>query len=138
MKIFIAQIPPEGVSLSENIPVKDLDLETEIIKFHEPIMVKALVTKITNAVTFDLEVAASMHCLCSRCVEEFVIPLEKHLKFSVPVDRSIQSFDLNPEIREELMLDYPVRPLCQPDCLGLCVKCGHNLNRGRCSCPAAK
>ena len=138
MKIFFAQIPPEGLSLSEDIPQKDLELDTEIIKFHGPIQVKGLVIKITNAVTFDLEIAASMHCLCSRCVEEFVIPLHKYLKFSLPVDRSIQSIDLNPEIREELMLDYPVSPLCQPDCLGLCVKCGQNLNRGRCSCPAAK
>jgi uncharacterized protein len=134
MKIHLAQIPPEGSSLTEDIPPGNLDLGTDIIKFREFVQVKAFVYKITNAVTFDLEVNTRVHCLCSRCVEEFIVPLNKQFKFSFPVDRSIQSLDLDPEIRQELMLDLPVRLLCKPDCQGLCVKCGKNLNLGKCSC----
>ena len=134
MRIYPAQIPPEGVSLSEDIDPEKLDLNTEIIKFREPVRVKAEIVKITNAVTFDLDIEASMHCLCSRCVEEFKLPLHKKLRFSYPVERSVVMIDLDPDIREEIMLEYPVRPLCHPDCHGLCVKCGQNLNLGQCSC----
>ena len=35
---------------------------------------------------------------------------------------------------EEFVLALPVRPLCKPDCKGLCPDCGKNLNEGSCSC----
>ena len=35
---------------------------------------------------------------------------------------------------EEFVLSLPVKPLCRPDCKGLCPQCGKNLNDGTCSC----
>lgn len=42
--------------------------------------------------------------------------------------------DLAPLIRENLLLDQPLRLLCKEDCAGLCDMCGHNLNLGPCQC----
>ena len=28
----------------------------------------------------------------------------------------------------------PLKPLCRPDCLGLCPRCGTNLNASNCAC----
>jgi len=36
--------------------------------------------------------------------------------------------DLQPLLRDEVVLDLPFQPLCRDDCLGLCVDCGANLN----------
>jgi uncharacterized protein len=36
--------------------------------------------------------------------------------------------DLEPLLRDGVVLDLPFQPLCQPDCQGLCVECGANLN----------
>lgn len=35
---------------------------------------------------------------------------------------------------EEFVLALPVKPLCRPDCKGLCPICGQNRNEGSCSC----
>ncbi|MEG2005510.1 MAG: DUF177 domain-containing protein, partial [Bilophila sp.] len=35
---------------------------------------------------------------------------------------------------EEFVLALPVKPLCRPDCKGLCPVCGQNRNEGSCSC----
>ncbi len=43
-------------------------------------------------------------------------------------------FDIGQVITEQVSLNLPVKPLCQDDCLGLCVKCGKNLNEGICGC----
>jgi uncharacterized protein len=32
--------------------------------------------------------------------------------------------DLEPAVRDALVLDLPFQPLCRPDCPGLCVQCG--------------
>lgn len=43
-----------------------------------------------------------------------------------------QTVDLRPIIREELILELPMRFLCSEACKGLCLECGHNLNLGPC------
>ena len=36
--------------------------------------------------------------------------------------------DLEPTLRDAVVLALPLVPLCQPDCRGLCTQCGVNLN----------
>lgn len=44
------------------------------------------------------------------------------------------ALDLSDLLREELLLFFPTKMLCKPDCKGLCCKCGKNLNDGPCDC----
>lgn len=39
-----------------------------------------------------------------------------------------EALDLEPLIRDEVVLELPFMPLCQDDCAGLCPTCGANLN----------
>lgn len=134
MKIQLNQIPQEGLNLKEEIDPSKLDLETELIRFRSPLSVSAQIHRITNAVTVKLNFKASMYSSCSRCLEEFDINLKKEVQLNYPVDKSILAIDLDPDIREEIILDYPIKPLCSPGCKGLCPKCGKNLNEGGCNC----
>lgn len=43
--------------------------------------------------------------------------------------------DLVPMLREQVILAAPMQPICREDCLGLCSRCGQNLNERRCTCP---
>ena len=36
--------------------------------------------------------------------------------------------DLEPALRDALVLDLPFRPLCRQDCAGLCAQCGERLD----------
>ena len=168
MKIDINKIPLEGLTLEGEVNPSVLDVETDTVKFSEPIKIRAEVSKITNAVTVNLSLGGSIHLNCSRCLREFNVALKKVLRLNYQVDKtepvidtSTSSFDklrTNPEqtkcvegslsvngersrtidldqdIREEIILDYPIKPLCNPDCKGLCPKCGKNLNEGGCNC----
>lgn len=137
MKIDIRQIPPEGLSLKEEIPAGELDSETEIVKFASPLQVAARVQRITNAVNVEVAVAGFILFICSRCLASFKRELKKSFRLNYQADNNAPIIELNPEIREEVMLDYPIKPLCRSDCRGLCAKCGKNLNEGGCSCATA-
>ena len=134
MRIDINRIPTEGLILTENFTPEALDLETDIIKFRQPINARAVISKITNAVTVDLSLQGLMYTGCSRCLVEVVINLKKNVRLNYPADNQEPAIVLDPDIREEIILDYPIKPLCRPDCKGLCPKCGKNLNEGGCSC----
>jgi uncharacterized protein len=42
--------------------------------------------------------------------------------------------DLAPLVREQCYLAIPMKPLCRPDCQGLCPHCGTNRNVAECTC----
>jgi len=84
---------------------------------------------------------------CSRCLRSIETPVETHFaeqyystidvvsgdqKAAPPPDtKRIGSdfwIDLTPLLREELILATPLAPLCRPDCKGLCLVCGRDLN----------
>lgn len=43
-----------------------------------------------------------------------------------------KTIDLDPILREQVLLALPVSVLCRDDCRGLCPLCGQNLNEGAC------
>jgi len=134
VKIDINKISLEGLILEEQVSPSALDLETDIVKFSGPVKIRAEVSKITNAVTVTLRLNGLMCLNCSRCLREFNIDFKKDLRLIYQVDKSQLRIDLDQDIKEEMILDYPLKPLCNPDCKGLCPKCGKNLNEGGCTC----
>jgi uncharacterized protein len=47
---------------------------------------------------------------------------------------SADFIDLGDVLTEQLRLQIPFQPLCQPQCKGMCQRCGTDLNLGRCAC----
>jgi len=100
-----------------------------------------------------------LHCTiaarCSRCLRDTSYPLtlafqEEYLptvdastgeSLTPPADPdallidSHQVLDLTEAVRQYRLTAEPMQPLCKPDCLGLCPRCGYNLNQGPCGCP---
>ena len=91
---------------------------------------------------------------CSRCLGVF----EQTLQFEVNEDCALHQIDapesyaegpdepcqiplLNDDeldltelVRQLIAMHLPLRPLCRDDCLGLCPRCGQDLNEGSCTC----
>ncbi len=44
------------------------------------------------------------------------------------------TLDLEPLLKEQVILLLPVKPLCAEDCQGLCPRCGVNRNTEPCTC----
>jgi uncharacterized protein len=45
-----------------------------------------------------------------------------------------KEIDLDPILREQILLALPGYPLCREGCKGLCPACGQNLNERECGC----
>jgi uncharacterized protein len=76
--------------------------------------------------------------------EEFIIenmqvvanPNEEDGNQSVQAYFKDQDLILDEFIRQQLLLEKPLYPLCAEDCKGLCGQCGCDLNEGTCNCTA--
>jgi uncharacterized protein len=45
-----------------------------------------------------------------------------------------KTIDLDPIVREQVLLALPMNAVCREDCKGLCAQCGQNLNEKQCGC----
>ena len=45
-----------------------------------------------------------------------------------------ERIDLRGVILEPILIDLPMKMVCDPDCKGLCDQCGTNLNTSSCTC----
>ena len=78
---------------------------------------------------------------CIRCLDEVRLPLEVSLAelFSYPENRVAEDeeedirlveedlINLEPVLRDAVVLALPFQPLCRDDCPGLCIECGARL-----------
>ena len=80
---------------------------------------------------------------CVRCLDIFAQPLNWSLTDLYAFNRKNNTesgllvpeegqIDLEPLLREYALLEFPISPVCKPDCKGLCPICGENLNRIDC------
>lgn len=75
---------------------------------------------------------------CSRCLtpleDEATLDLQElfyHPGRDAEEDASFvvdERIDLEPLLRDAVVLELPFTPVCQDDCAGLCITCGANLN----------
>jgi Predicted metal-binding, possibly nucleic acid-binding protein len=134
MKIDIVRIPAEGLEVNDKIEPGVLDLERIDLKFISPVSVNAKLQKIVNVVSADVKIGARVFSICSRCLKEEEKDFSKEFKFNYEVRSDDRFIDLEPDIREEIILSYPLKLLCSPDCKGICFRCGKDLNLGPCDC----
>ena len=87
---------------------------------------------------------------CRRCLRDVKVTIdaETHVLFAdgsvvdeddpdvfpLAQGRSGTEIDLRPAVRQEWLLEVPAFAVCRPECKGLCLKCGANLNQGPCTC----
>jgi uncharacterized protein len=80
---------------------------------------------------------------CVRCLTQFWQPLQTYFDELFAFDHRSMSesgllipeegiIDLAPLVREYLLIEVPIKPICRPDCKGLCPVCGENLNEVGC------
>jgi len=95
------------------------------------------------------EFAVKAQIPCDRCLTEVDVPIEVSFSKEVDMKQSAEgriddldetdfingyNLDTDKLVYGELLVNWPMKTLCKPDCKGICRKCGKNLNEGPCGC----
>jgi len=132
MKVKLKEIPGEGLTLIESFDPAVLDLQTPGVEFIAPIQVTAVFYKERSTVWVKVAARGSLRLVCGRCLTDYTHGYAGRFDLSYEVEGRL-ALDVTDDIRQEILLDYPVRFLCKESCLGLCPQCGKNLNEGSCT-----
>ncbi len=95
---------------------------------------------------------------CARCLSAYRMPVDSNIEESLPLegqpwapgavesedeellDEEVEPlfvdniFDLGEYLRQAILVNVPIKPLCDEVCKGLCPRCGVNLNDRSCEC----
>jgi uncharacterized protein len=105
-----------------------------------------------RVIFLDLRIQATAVQQCSRCLADMILPLdwEEHLEFQPEEESNLleqEAFTYSLQDTELSLQPYLVglisemldpKPLCRPDCKGLCPVCGQDLNIRDCGCAARR
>ena len=104
--------------------------------------VTALLESVREGILVTGTASATGTAACSRCLDPVAVDLVADLQElyawnaeEAEVDEfgergphlDGELLDLRPAVRDDLMLEMPLAPLCDPDCPGLCPQCGARL-----------
>jgi uncharacterized protein len=130
------------VKVQEAVP--GLRIELAEVPEEAPVQGAFLLESVVEGVLVSGTVGARMALTCARCLRRFESAFEVEVQEMFAADAPPGSdeyplppegaIDVEPMVRDAVMLTLPFSPLCRPDCLGLCERCGGDRNAGECMC----
>jgi len=155
MHYNLAQLLMEPIGSSRDFDVDELFTGPEegidraqgwvrVIRTHQGVLVRA-------------KLETQVRLTCGRCVEGFehssVLTMEEESfptvdpatgrKTETPEENESDIYlddqhvlDMSEVIRQYVLTEVPIKPLCRKECPGLCPGCGIKLNEGKCRCKA--
>jgi uncharacterized protein len=125
-------------------PVAALRLELASVPADAPIEAELLLESVIEGILVSGPVTGRMALSCARCLKTFEHRFDLLVRELFAAGAGAEgeeyplapdgSLDPEPMIRDAVMLSMPFSPLCRPDCLGLCERCGGDRNLGECTC----
>jgi uncharacterized protein len=124
------------------VPAPPLHNDAVELAGHEPVEVDLHLERVSDGVVVRGELHAAWEGHCSRClgfVEGDVSVHVDELFESDPLEGETYKLDddildLEPLVRDALVLELPNAPVCRPECRGLCPNCGTDWNHTTCEC----
>lgn len=135
------------VALRGELPVEGghADSRDPLIQLHQPLAYDLEVEKVDDLLLVSGSLRIVLDCQCVRCLEPFAheirltgplceLPLTGEEKVPVVND----CVDLTPHLWDDIFLEFPPHPLCNPECRGLSVTTADSLHQPAAADPASE
>jgi uncharacterized protein len=154
MQIWLDQVRDEPFNWDETQSISPETLEQPELIALGPVSWKGQVVHADPGFFLRARLGYDQTLSCNRCLKPIVEHAESDVELMILVEHGpgaageheLREKDLgtlyleeevlqtDPLLIEQLQLNVPMKPLCRPDCQGLCPICGADLNVGPCSC----
>ena len=146
--------PAESAHFEGELTVPVVKSGPDLYDFSAPLSWQIDISNTGDALLVTGTVEGEAKTACARCLETIAFPVTGEIEGyfllnseeAAPEDMDEDEFDLlsedkvidvEPLATAALLLEFPLVPLCDDECKGLCSTCGANLNEGPCGCEPA-
>jgi uncharacterized protein len=152
--IELSAIPDEGTTRQFVTTAARVGHTATDMVLVQPLGITCQFFKINREVVVQGTLRSAARLVCSRCAEDFVLPLDIALDATYLPAHEMTSerakeleegtadvysyaepaLDIAEMVRDKLLLSIPLQPHCMIGCKGLCPSCGVNRNTISCQC----
>jgi uncharacterized protein len=155
-RINLKDLTLDKIAVHGALAPGEIDFSSENVRQVRPLEWNATAERAGAEVRIAGDLHTTMEIACSRCLEPAQVDIAKPFdlffrqrdEFMFDEDDEIELSEkdtrtaffsgthlvIDEILREQVLLAIPMKPLCKPDCKGLCPHCGVNLNLRNCSC----
>lgn len=149
------EIPESGLDFKLRMERDQFEIERPDCVLCEDVAVKGTLARVETDVYLRGEATTGLTLICSRCLApvkypvrckvsaQFVphVPSRKLVKEVELEETDLETeyyvenkIDIRRAVHDHILLAVPMVCLCKEECLGLCDRCGRDLNQGPCGC----
>jgi uncharacterized protein len=154
MRIWLDQVREEPFNWDETKSVSLESLDQPEVLSLGPVHWRGQVVFADPGYYLKARLSYEQSLMCNRCLQPIVEHVEPEVELMIVVERpravagehelkedelgvltvAEEILETDPILLEQLQLNVPMKPLCRPDCKGLCPVCGADRNTVECSC----
>lgn len=157
MKIKAGNIPEGGLNLEFSKDGSWFDKvlpEKERIDFSlHRVDICLSAKKVGETVSLEVKIETAVDLECCRCLGGFTFPVKTEFKYTlIPIKEIFEEeleltsedlltgyyendvIELDQVVFEQILLQLPLKPICNDLCKGICPHCGVNLSEENCKC----
>ncbi|QUH20871.1 YceD family protein [Alkaliphilus sp. B6464] len=139
-----------ALDLNFALDLNTIDYYGDIIDIISPVDANGKLYVIDDRLYMNLEIKTHMQVNCSRCLESFTYPFKSSINAefvheNLSTDQTDESdediiyyqestIDLDELIKENIIMNIPMKLVCDKSCQGLCSNCGIKLKDKSCDC----
>jgi len=152
--IYINQIPEEGLTLNVRFDPEVFSGDDTGIVPVTPVTFKGMIRPVAGRYLLSGRLSTVIRLTCDRCLAHYTSDITQDVLVHFVVRKTHEQLlevieskdaddlddiiddriDLVGVLREQIVLQIPMKALCSESCRGLCSRCGANLNEAECGC----
>lgn len=145
----------EPLLIEKDFDEEELKIDNPISALQRPAHSEVKVSLWGERLSVEGKLVADLVLTCSRCLKPFTRKIQKGFELEYRPDPVVETegedlgltytdleigfyrddrLDLGAVVSEQIVLEIPMKPICQEACKGLCDQCGADLNESSCDC----
>lgn len=149
MKIDIGDLLKQKIALIDIDFIEDKQqyepyFDRQNVHVGDKICFNGSLTNNEGVLVLDGKLSFTENLQCDRCLKQIAHKKTINVNVSL-IDSGVQNqkyeyayegskLDITDIIKDEILLNMPIKHVCSESCLGICPICGIDLNMNKCSC----
>lgn len=133
----------EFIHINTMIPIKSINSISNEVEIVEDVSVVGQVFYNDDSIYLKANLKTKAKCICSRCLQEYITDFDCDIYEKLTLEEAEseeyyfvekERLNLTVVVNDALVLNMPVKLICNDNCKGLCLACGVNMNTEHCDC----
>jgi len=127
MKVSVKDITEDPTTVEDVVSAAEWDMDSADTRFVDGIRMVGRFSLAGSEILAEITVDMTKEITCNRCLEVVVHKETQHIVLSYERSKLGDTLDVDQDVREEILLNWPMKVLCSEECKGIDPETGEKV-----------